>query len=350
MNDSTLKLIQYAQTPLPKKPRLAPWITAVPLSDDRLHLRGADLVVPLLHPLFIETFYTIKPLLDGTYSVDQITAAGGEKILPTTIEFFLKMLRANGILQEGQSDLEIASNNDDTENLRQFFSHYTQNPNGMVSALTQTRLAIIGDGQLKNSIKTAAAKNQIQSITDFSIDDLNNSGFETNLKNLDLVVACSKNPDYSFFEKINELCLKTGTRWMRVTIEGTSAFVGPTIIPFQTACFHCYSKRALSNSIDPEGLTAYQEHFQENEMPKSEGTLPTFIDLIGNTAILDLVRLITGFAAPATVGRLLELKPENYSSQGHDILRLPRCKVCRPQGSRQQVWSLQNTLQENESQ
>ncbi len=344
MNDSTLKFIQYAQTPLPSRPQLAPWISAIDIGDGRLHLRGAELVVPLLHPLFVETFYVIKPLLNGKHSIEKITAAGGEKILPTTIEFFLKMLSSNGLLQEGQSTSEVDNENSEIEDLRQFFSHYTQNPNGMISALHKTRLAVIGEGQLKSSLITFASKNQITSIMDISVNELNNPKLETKFKKVDLILACSENPDYSFFEKINELCLKTGIRWMRIAVEGTSAFVGPTIIPYQTACFHCYMKRALSNSTAPEELTAYQNHFQKNDVPQNEGILPTFLDLVANETILEIVRIITGFVPPATIGRFIQTSPKFIRSE-HDIFRLPRCSVCRARTNHQEIWNLDSLIE-----
>ncbi len=349
MNDTTLKLIQYAQTPLPSKPKLAPWVTAVDIGDDRLHLRGTDLVVPLIHPLFIETFYAIKPLLDGNHSVEQISAVGGEKILPTTIEFLLKMLRANGILQEGGGSLETIEDTPEIEYLRQFFSHYTQNPDSMISALNNTRLGVIGKGKLKDAIINNASQNQIKTIKNFSIDEHKDSNLEIKFKEVDFIVACSENAGYTFFESINNLCLKTGTRWIRVAIEGTTALVGPTIIPFQTACFHCYTKRALSNSTDPEAYKAYQNHFQTNKVPNNEGILPVFYDLVANDTILEIVRIVTGFSSPASISRLTQIKPDNTLRICHDVLRLPRCPHCHPKDWHHQIWSFDRVMKNNES-
>jgi len=348
VNDLTLKFIQYAQTPLPLKPKLAPWVSVIDIGDNRLHLRGADLVVPLLHPLFVETFYKIKPLLDGDHSVEQITAIGGNKILPTTIEFLLKMLRANGILQEGGKNSEIEESNPEVEDLRQFFSHYTQNPDGMISALTQTRLGVIGKGQLKDAIINTASQNQIKTIMEFSVDEVDTSGLETKFKDVDFIIACSENAGYAFFESINTLCLKTGTRWMRVAMEGTSAFLGPTIIPNQTACFHCYTKRVLSNSNDPEGFEAYQNHFQKNNIPDNEGILPVFWDLVNAEVVLEIVRIITGFAPPSTIGRTIQTST-SFARNEHDIFRLPRCPVCRTRSNHQEIWNLDSLIENDQS-
>jgi bacteriocin biosynthesis cyclodehydratase domain-containing protein len=348
VNDSTLKFIQYAQTPLPLKPKLAHWITVVDIGDNRLHLRGADLVVPLLHPLFVETFFAIKPLLDGNHSVEQITTVGGEKLLPTTIEFLLKMLRANGVLQEGGQSSEIEESSPETESLRQFFSHYTQNPDGMISALNKTRLGVIGKGQLKDVIINAASQNQIKTIIEFSIDEVNTLDLETKIKDVDFLIACSENTGYSFFESINTLCLKTGTRWMRVAIEGTSGLVGPTIIPYQTACFHCYTKRTLSNSTDPEGFEAYQSHSLNNNIPNNEGTLPVFWDLVGAEIVLEIVRIITGFTPSSTIGRCIQISPK-FTRSEHDIFRLPRCSVCLPRTNHQEIWNLDSLIENDQS-
>ena len=72
----------------------------------------------------------------------------------------------------------------------------------------------------------------------------------------DFLIACQESEALHFFETINRLCLQSCTRWMRVSIEGTTAFLGPTLIPYQTACYNCYQRRVESNLPDYKDYSA----------------------------------------------------------------------------------------------
>ncbi len=70
MVENTSASVDYVTVPLPRKPRLAPWVTLVDLGDNRMQLRGAEFSFTLNHPLFIETFQSVHTLLDGQRTVE----------------------------------------------------------------------------------------------------------------------------------------------------------------------------------------------------------------------------------------------------------------------------------------
>ena len=127
MDDPASIAVRYAKTPLPRKPRLVPWITVVDLGDKRLQFRAQEFAYTLQNPLFIDLLQIIKPLLDGNHTVDEITVAGGPRFFPTTVSFFLKMLRSHGLLQEGDGSSHPSLTPQDLErndgSLR-FLSHF----------------------------------------------------------------------------------------------------------------------------------------------------------------------------------------------------------------------------------
>src|SRR5207247_462851 len=64
----TLALVaRLARVELPRRPRLAPWVTPVELGDGRLQLRGAELAATLRHPFLVDVYRAIEPLLDGRH-------------------------------------------------------------------------------------------------------------------------------------------------------------------------------------------------------------------------------------------------------------------------------------------
>lgn len=338
--------VKYVSISLPQKPRLAPWVTFVALGDNRLQLRGAEFSYALNHELFIEVLEAIRPLLNGDHSVEEIAASGGQAYLPTTITFLLKMLRANGLLQEGNVPPPAPLKSEDLirhENLIQFLSHYVSSPLGSLALLKSAKVAVIGSHSLKTSIQDSLYDNGIYTSPDIQdeIDTLSNgtdSRLTDSIKNLDYLLVCQETPDPGFFRKINSICLENGVRWIRVSMEGTSAYLGPTVIPLQSACFICYERRIDSNISELENQIAYKSQLEQSKTPVNEGLLPGLISVIAGQVSLEVVRLITGFAPPKTIGRFYEFNTTSPTVVGHEVLRVPRCPACISKKPKLEAW------------
>ena len=161
MAENSTVSVDYVTVPLPHKPRLAPWVTLVDLGDNRMQLRGAEFSFTLQHPLFIETFQSVQSLLDGQRTVEEIVSSRDPKYLPTTITFLLKMLRANGVLQEGAISPPLTPENViENERLVQFFSHFVLDPIGSLALLRKARVALIGSDSI-----TARVQQSLQSMS-----------------------------------------------------------------------------------------------------------------------------------------------------------------------------------------
>ncbi len=339
--------LKYATIPLPEKPRLAPWVTVIDLGDDRIQFRGAEFAFTLRHDLFIGAFEAVRPLLNGQHKLEEITASGGEIYLPTTISFLLKILRANGLLQEGNVPPPFPLNPEDLteyEKQIQFFSHYLNNPVGALASLREARIALIGEEILLEAIQNALAGMGARPVTlDFeSLESMFSSRLKKSDKasagNLNYLIACERSPSFQFFEKINALCLEQQMRWIRVALEGTTAVMGPAIIPHQSACYVCYEGRIASNIQEQEEYLAFKEHLENNSPHPDEGFPLPLIDVVAGQTALEVVRQITGFAPPHTIGRFYEFKSISPAGVGHTVLRLPRCPACHSSQPRQEAW------------
>ncbi len=338
--------VKYVSISLPQKPRLAPWVTFVALGENRLQLRGAEFTYTLNHELFIEVLDVIRPLLNGDHSVEEIASSGGQTYLPTTITFLLKMLRANGLLQEGNVPPPTPLKSEDLirhENLIQFLSHYVSNPVGSLVLLKEAKVAVIGSNSLKTRIQNSLYDNGIDPSLNIQDDiDIPSSGIDSRLtdsiKNLDYLVVCQETLDPGFFRKINSICLENGVRWIRVSMEGTSAYLGPTVIPQQSACFICYERRIDSNISELENHIAYKSQLERSQIPGNEGLLPGLISVIAGQVALEVVRLITGFAPPKTIGRFYEFNATSPTVVGHEVLRVPRCPACISKNPKMEAW------------
>ncbi|MDH5762612.1 MAG: TOMM precursor leader peptide-binding protein [Nitrospinota bacterium] len=348
MAEDTSPLVDYATVPLPQKPRLAPWVTCVDLGDSRLQLRGAEFSFTLQHPLFIETFHSLHPLLDGQHTVEEIISSSDPKFLPTTITFLLKMLRANGALQEGNLTPpppltpEIIEKH---ESQIQFFSHFVLDPVSTLALIQKARVALTGSCSMKHLILQALRETGFASLIE--IESPNTTKEESlsktpkfsgsQLQEVDLLIACLDVPDHMFFQAVNASCLETDTRWMHVSLSGTRGLMGPTIIPRQSACYACYDKRVASNATDLQSYLAYQIQRKPNV---SEGYLNPLASSLAQQVSLEVSRIISGFAPPKTIGRLYEFEATSPLVKDHDVLRLPRCPACNLVEPRREPWDM----------
>ena len=278
MAEDTSVTVDYVTVPLPRKPRLAPWVTLVDLGDNRMQLRGAEFSFTLQHPLFIETFQSVHPLLDGQRTVEEIVSSSDPKYLPTTITFLLKMLRANGILQEGVVSPPpplTAEKLKENENQVQFFSHFVLDPVSTLALLHNARVALIGSDSIKNRIQQGllgmgfGSLVEIEGLSEKTAYDSSQLHKEVigQLEEVDFLIACQDTTDHRFFQTMNMVCLETQTRWMHVAISGTKGLMGPTIIPHQSACYACYDKRMASNAPELQDYLAYQSDLLRQGRP-----------------------------------------------------------------------------------
>ena len=348
MAGDTSAAVDYATVPLPQKPRLAPWVTPVDLGDNRMQLRGAEFSFTLLHPLFIETFHSVHPLLDGQRTVEEIVSSRDPKYLPSTITFLLKMLRANGILQEGVVAPPPALTPDilkKHESLIQFFSHSVLDPIGTLEQLHQARVALIGSDSITKRIQSGLRSTGFDSLieieglskkTAYDPSQLHKEVIDQ-LKEVDFLIACQDRNDHRFFQTINAVCLETQTRWMHVAISGTKGLMGPTVVPYQSACYLCYDKRMASNVSELQGYLGFQK---QTSPPKNEGFLNPLWSTLAEQVTLEMARIISGFAPPQTIGRTYEFEATTPLVEDHDVLRLPRCPACNIMDPKREPWDM----------
>jgi bacteriocin biosynthesis cyclodehydratase domain-containing protein len=315
---------------LPSRPRLAPWVTAVELDDDRLQLRGAELSYTLRHPFLIAVYGAVAPLLDGTHTVEEIACAAEPEAAATTAVFLLKLLQANGLLQVGADGNGPAPALAAWERQLRFLAHFVPDAAATQTALLGARVAVVGDRELSAAVASALGSAGIAALEPPVAGDVPAPA------ELDLVVACQESAGFTFFDAVNRACLESGTRWLRVAVFGTTGHLGPTIVPYQTSCYTCLDLRIRSHERDPEAFAAYRGH----PGPADEGALAPLIGTLAAEAALEAVRLLTGFAPPSTIGRFYAVEARTPERAAHDVLKVPRCPSCGTREPPREAWDL----------
>jgi bacteriocin biosynthesis cyclodehydratase domain-containing protein len=326
---ASLSAARYAGIQLPDRPRLAPWLVAVDLGDARLQLRSAESSHTLTHPLLIQVFRGIEKILDGRHTVAEIASSVGSDVLPTTVVFLLKLLQGKGLLQPGFE--EIAP--DGSEQARWprqliFLSHFVQDPASAQSMLAKARVGLVGSGELRQMISAAIGSIGVGGITQLGEPSAWCTEGSGKPPSFDLIVACDESPAFSFFDAVNRACLLSGTRWLRVCMSGTSAQLGPTIVPNQTACYTCFDLRLQTHQPELDGYLAYRAQRGALGSRIDEGGTAPLLSVIAGQVALEVMRLLIAFAPPVTIGRFYELNAASPLAISHEVLRVPRCASC----------------------
>lgn len=352
MAEGNLIAPNYLKISLPRYPRLAPWIKVIDLGDNRLQLRGAEHAFTIQHPLFINIFQFLQPHLSGSHSQATLIKKTKGKFLPDTVLFVLKLLRANGVLQEGITQNSKPFTKKSLAQLEpkiQFLSHFTENPIQALSQIQNANILIFGSKFFSKIIKdsfSSAGFNNLKALdsrsgkTTIKLESLEKS-LTPKKEPWDLVIACQEGLATPFFTQLNTFSQKNGFRWISLAVSGTTGLLGPTIIPGQSACYTCIQTRITANSQDPNSHKRYQDFLKSELTTGDEGVMPPLLSLLADQATLEAIRLITGLMPAQTINRLFEFKISTPIPKGHQVFRVPRCPDCHPSFSRQAVWDYQ---------
>ena len=324
LRDAIASAAGYAGLPLPARPRLAPWLAAVDLGDGRVQLRSDETAHTLAHPLLARVFCTISPLLDGRHTVDEIVAAA-EDVLPTTVIFVLKLLQGRGLLQPGDGECDAAGD----EALARFVAQFGDGARGVLPRLATATIALEGSADLRTRIAASLATIGVSRIVETA---------DREARRADLLVACAGSSAPAFFEDVNARSLASGTRWMRVALAGTSAHLGPTVIPHETACYACFERRRMTHEPDLDAFAAYRARRAPASPDASDGSLAPLAATLAAQSAMEVMRLLTAFAPAVTIGRYWEWNAASPSATAHEVLRVPRCPGCSRRRSFPHAW------------
>lgn len=257
-----------------------------------------------------------------------------------------------------------------------FFSHFSQNPSAYLDALKQAHIVIVGAGAVGaraalclalagvgriTAVDEALVTQELAAASDFySQVEVGRLRSETvadrlrqvnpfvtarssatplrcaddvraNAADASLLLLCQEEPAASILEWTNEACLEQNLAWTSARIEDFLGIVGPSVVPFQTACYKCYDLRRKSNldAEDFEETLAWEKLInRKGALDFSTGLLPPFATLLGSAAAIEALKIVTGFEKPTAFNAVWEIDFLTLKATVRPLLRLPRCPAC----------------------
>ncbi len=360
---------------LPNKPKLRQYISIVPMGENELQMRVHEKVVVFSGKTVTDLFPEVFPLLDGVHTVSEIISALQERVEESVVIELLTVLNKRFLLEDSDKKTSCLTKNElkRQESQMLLFSRLSGIQHSRQEDLKNARVGIIGCGNVGSNTVTSLALAGVGNIvvTDFGkVTDKNvflnslfretaigknkaevisslcqqinptvnihqyitkiksASDFKKLLSNEQLIVVCLDRPAIALYEWINEVCVTNQLPWISGSLDGEYGSIGPFVVPHQTACYQCYQLRLQSNlAVDREYLF-YKEYLRKNPNQTDLGSTNSFAASIGNLLALEVIKIISGFTFPSTLGYEFTIDFCSLETKLHPVLKLPRCPVC----------------------
>jgi bacteriocin biosynthesis cyclodehydratase domain-containing protein len=265
----------------------------------------------------------------------------------TVLELVNQLLARNLVVPAGSDLIPV----DREGPLDLFYWHVGVSGHDATARLNKVRMAIVGvnhvSHQLVRSLSAAGSTNF--EIIDYSLlrnvslfDDEGRicpsrwtaaapvpfDGWEARLTadSFDCLIATSDFGGRRVMGRWNRLCLALDRHFLPVVLQDLVGYVGPLVVPRETACLECYTARLASNSrgADVE-LPNEQAAFDGQQVT---GLHPSMASVLGDIAVIELTRFYTRALPFWNVATVTEVNLLASRIESRKVLRVPRCPAC----------------------
>ena len=147
----------------------------------------------------------------------------------------------------------------------------------------------------------------------------------TDLEDLRCLVATSDFGSQHLLRPWNEFCLQHNLHFLPVVLRDMIGYVGPLVVPGETACLECLRARQNANLQDIEAERATEHKAFEGQMVT--GFHPSMASVLGDVAAIELSKFYGGLPE-WRVGMLIEVNLVATKMKARKVLRVPRCAAC----------------------
>ncbi len=126
----------------------------------------------------------------------------------------------------------------------------------------------------------------------------------------------------------NALCLSRGTHFLPALIRNMVGYVGPMVIPGETACYECLISRQLSHSTYPNAELCTNRLADVGQT--MVGFHPSMAAMVGAVTAFEISRFYGFPESDQAPGRFLEINLLAGSMIRRTVLKIPRCPACSP--------------------
>ncbi len=141
------------------------------------------------------------------------------------------------------------------------------------------------------------------------------------------IIATAEFGGQHLLRQWNKVCVENNIHFLPVLIQDMIGYIGPLVIPGETACLECLRARQNSNMIDShEKRIAEEFAFAGQHIAALH---PSMLAVVAETAVFEFNRFYAGLL-DWKVGKLIEINLFATSTTVRKVFKIPRCPVCSP--------------------
>lgn len=311
------------QFSMPERPRFIRELAVIPMvdgllfdgTDEQQLLRGraAQRLLPLL-----------LPLLDGTRSLEQVSAALPH-IPSEAIRNAVALLYTRGLLEDTAADAGINPATPDQQTLAFFRRHVdvtrvNRSALQAIDRLAQAQVLVCTSSHEPAEVQTHIAallrQSGVGSVGYFLLGKDAVPKFEERPGGKQVVVMMTGDDRHADLQSLDDECARLNIPWLRGAVYPhlTRAEIGPYFERGETACYSCFA------SVQDEfPLTTTFDHTWSMHMRFWAGMLVT-----------ESIYLLSRIATPVTVPTLARYQLDSWGMRRLHVPKAPHCPNCYP--------------------
>jgi thiazole/oxazole-forming peptide maturase SagC family component len=142
----------------------------------------------------------------------------------------------------------------------------------------------------------------------------------------DILVCTSDFGGMQLMRDFNKFCVENDVLFLPVVLQDFRGWIGPLVIPRETACYECTLSR--QNSLMPDHDIRRSIELSAYEGQEVIGFHPSMASILGDMAVMELTKLFAKILNTWNVGHLIEVNMLKTEIKSRRILKVPRCPVC----------------------
>jgi bacteriocin biosynthesis cyclodehydratase domain-containing protein len=324
-----------------------------------------------LFPVFLEQ---VVPRLSGRLTLDEIVEQVSAHLDPADLERTILLLAEQGIVVDGERRTLLGDDADRIAPQLAYLHEVSTEPEAVMQRLADARVTVVGLGAVGavaatalaaanvghlrcvdasrvsaadpylaqlfelsdvGSLRSSVAADKIRAINHStsvevrSVELVSDADVAAAVASSDFVLGCVEPGLSALTGAINRACLAQRTPWASATVTAFEGVVGPTVIPYETACFRCYQARAIACAEDPvEALGELRaQEAERTDRSAVRENLAFGAGIVGNLLALQAFQALTGLR-PRTAGRILTIDLLSTAMTERVVLRKPWCEAC----------------------
>jgi bacteriocin biosynthesis cyclodehydratase domain-containing protein len=338
MDEDSVELARH-----PRCLETTPGVQLVPVADDRVVVKRGLTEMLVSGPSVTPVVERLLVLLDGSRDVDTILTAFPPETSPVAGEL-LSALEARQLVRAVDPVSPPATGR---SAIQPMLEQLGVDAEPVVARLAGARVALVGRNRVATAIAADLAELGVENVgiaAHPQLDTLAETpGLETATDEPDLVIATSELGRPEAFFSLNRDSVAADRPFLPAWITGAQAFVGPLVVPGESACLRCAelagALRDRGHELAADGRTDLPNG-TGNGTGNGHATYPPIRnaavwtgDLLGHVVAAEVFKYLVRTLPSDVTGRLIRLDLAtsaggSFGGTARRVMKVPRCPDC----------------------